>query len=157
MSAEQQDTGDAPVLIHLVYRGRRFDSKAKIAHAWQNLDDPSDQRVYGKVAGRVVGGIYTVEQVPGETSVYGNTIAYTGDQWQEDRDEVARWLVKDQETLRQDQLRRAEGSLAKRTDLDRALEPLEALARTLRTRHDVAALQSLVNERLVAAYYTRGK
>lgn len=158
------DTTDPRPVIRLVYAGRRFDGKAKLAHAWVRFDDLDKVLIYSKLRGHAIGGIYTVEQADADGTLYGSTLAFTGERLgdgvEDDAPHLARraeWSLKDQETLRQDGRRKAEAALARRSDLDEALEPLLAYTATLRTRHDIYALSALVGERLVDAFYTRGK
>lgn len=142
--------------VHLAYAGRRHDGKGKPTHAWVSPDEPERLRSYGGLKGSVIGGIYTVENDPEEpTTVYPSTLTYTGARV--DEDVRVPWDLAHQAIIRQEGRDKAHRAAAKRTDLDDALEPLLEYVAKLRTRHDVYAVTAIVGERLVDAFYTRGK
>lgn len=141
------------VTVQLVYLGQRMSTKNKPVHAWALASNIDETRTF-TVAGRVVGGIYTVEAASESAeSIYPSTLTFTREMYEPIYPE---WRVRHEATIRRVQVDKAERALVKRSDLDRACEPLEDLASRLRTRDDLAALRANLDRRLVDAFY-RGK
>lgn len=142
------------VPLRLVYAGRRIDSKDRLTYAWipeAEADPAALLNLYTKLKGSAIGGIYTVDASDAEGStVYAGTLRYTGEVWPGDRTE---WVIRDMDARQRSERAKSERALAKRTDVDRALEPLESLAARLRTSNDLHALQQILTDRLYAAYW----
>jgi hypothetical protein len=146
----------ARVIVRLVYMGQRWDGP-KITHEWGLVDtDPIEARWFGKMKGAAVGGIYEV-QAAGEDvrSVWTGTLHFTGDR-HPDEQQRAVWQAQDAAVREQANRQRAEKSLARRTDLDDLLAPLEHIAGQLRSRHESAEFARMVADRLRDAYYRKG-
>lgn len=130
-------------------------SKGELVDTW--LDETGREVTYKKFPGLVVGGLYQVhvDRTEGKTRVSG-TADYTGQRTEENADRIAIWQAETLEARSLAARRRAERSLARKTDvLDEALEPVTALVVKCRSYNEFKALQATVSLRMMDAYDKR--
>lgn len=147
----------APNVLRLIYVGKRW-SGPKISFGWLlEDDDPAEEnvRLYTKMRGSSIGGIYTVEHPPEKpNSVYPTTLTYTMEKV-DDRDQVAIWQAVDADVQRQASRQAAERKHAKSSELDEAMQPLVDLAFRCRNRYEMTALRDAVSERMQEAFWKK--
>lgn len=142
-----------PVIIRMVYLGKRTTTKGTLSHTWALESDIEQVRLYPKLKGHAIGHIYEVlAPDTAGTQVYTDSATWTPDKWP-DQEARRKWSAETAIAVAKDQRKKAEKRIESQSELDHLIEPLQRIAGTLNTRHDVHALAKLVSDRIIDAYY----